>query len=385
MTKIFYAIQLIVLFLTLKAGAQPSAFKIADSLYNTGNYTAAINRYAKINNTNANLQIAKAYNAIGNYDKAIAQYNSVVTKDTSLLVARFNLGKLYLKTNKFKQANSLFAKLVAISKTNPEYSYNLARSFSAINEDKKSVLWYKKTLDVDSTHLRALQRLSIHYVGEHENHFALKYADKGLSFFENDPVLINVKALALFNMGSYKLSIKCYEKLLSLGKKDQKVYHRLGYAYNSIENYEKSIENYKLLLEYDLENIKVLRMISEVYMKDKKLDSATVYIKRAIEAHSYKLDKEYEVAARIAVNKKDYKTAIKYYNMAYTENPTKVLYLYQACIYADKYYKDPKLKLNYYTQLKQKSESKGSNSQYFVVFAEKRISELKSEIFAKGE
>lgn len=384
MTKIFYAIQLIVLFLALKAGAQPSAFKIADSLYNTGNYTAAINQYAKINSVGANFQIAKAYNAIGNYDKAIAQYNSVVTKDTSLLVARFNLGKLYLKTNKFKPANSLFAKLVTISKTNPEYSYNLARSYKAIDEEKKSVLWYKKTLDIDSTHLRALQRLSIHYVEEHKNDSVIKYADKGLRFFENDPVLINVKALALFNMGKYKQAIKFYEKLLDLGKKDQKVYNRLGYAYNSIENYEKAIENYKQLLEYDLENIKVLRTISEVYRENKEIDSATVYIKRAIDAHSYKLDKEYEVAARIAVDKQDYKAAIKYYNMAYNENPTKVLYLYQASIYADKYYKDPKLKLNYYTQLKQKSESKGVNNQYFVVFSEKRISELKSEIFANG-
>ncbi|SFW63017.1 tetratricopeptide repeat protein [Cellulophaga fucicola] len=384
MTKFFYAIQLIVLFLTLKAGAQPSAFKIADSLYNTGSYTAAINEYAKINNTSANLQIAKAYNAIGNYDKAIAQYTSVVTKDTSLLVARFNLGKLYLKTNKYKQATILFGKLVQISKANPEFSYNLARAYSGIKQDTTSVLWYKKALEVDSTHLRALQRLSVYYVAEHENDSVVKYADKGLRIFENDPVLINVKALALFNKDNFKESALWYEKLLSLGKIEKQIYNRLGYAYNKLEKYKKSVENYKFLLSYDDEDVKTLRTISEVYRKDKELDSATVYIHKAIAAHSYSLDEEYQVAARIAVDKKDYKTAIKYYNMAFDEDPTNPSYLYQASIYADKFYKDPKVKLNYYTQLKEKTASKGVKNQYFVKFAEKRISELKSEIFANG-
>ncbi|MCL5247186.1 hypothetical protein M4I21_15290 [Cellulophaga sp. 20_2_10] len=384
MTKNNYTTVLIVLFMFLKAGAQTSAFNVADSLYNTGSYTAAINEYAKINNTSANLQIAKAYNAIGNYDKAIAQYSTVVTRDTSLVVARFNLGKLYLKTNKYKQATMLFGNLVQISKTNPEFSYNLARAYSGIKQDATSVLWYKKALEIDSTHLRSLQRLSVYYVAEHENDSVVKYADKGLRIFENDPVLIKVKALALFNKDNFKESALWYEKLLNLGKIEKQTYNRLGYAYDKLEKYKKSIENYKFLLSYDDEDVKILRTISEVYRKDKELDSATVYIHKAIAAHTYSLDEEYQVAARIAVDKQDYKTAIKYYNMAFDEDPTNPSYLYQASIYADKFYKDPKVKLNYYTQLKQKSASKGVKNQYFVKFAEKRISELKSEIFANG-
>lgn len=52
---------------TLKAGAQPSALAMADSLYSIGNYTNAINYYAKVGTTHANLQIARTYHTIRNY------------------------------------------------------------------------------------------------------------------------------------------------------------------------------------------------------------------------------------------------------------------------------------------------------------------------------
>lgn len=63
-----------------KINAQYSPIAVADSLYALGNYTLAINEYAKEGLPNAELQIARAYNAIGNYDKALAQYESLSHK-----------------------------------------------------------------------------------------------------------------------------------------------------------------------------------------------------------------------------------------------------------------------------------------------------------------
>ncbi|WP_421823741.1 tetratricopeptide repeat protein [Flagellimonas oceanensis] len=75
-TKYIYITFLILFF--SKADAQTSALAVADSLYALGNYTSAINAYAKVGGKKSNLQIARAYNTIGNYDKAIAQYRAVL-------------------------------------------------------------------------------------------------------------------------------------------------------------------------------------------------------------------------------------------------------------------------------------------------------------------
>jgi len=94
-SKNIYSIFLILF--SFQAGAQTSALAVADSLYALGNYTSAINAYAKVGGEKANLQIARAYNAIGNYDKAIAQYTTIVDQNPEFELARFELGKLLFK------------------------------------------------------------------------------------------------------------------------------------------------------------------------------------------------------------------------------------------------------------------------------------------------
>ena len=128
---------LIVVLLVCKAEAQSSVLSVADNLYNSGNYTAAINQYSKLGTEHASFQIAKAYNAIGNYDKSIAQYENVLEKNSNFNLARFNLGKLYLKIKKPEKAMLNFLKLTTSDKKNPEYFYYLGRSFEAIKKKLK--------------------------------------------------------------------------------------------------------------------------------------------------------------------------------------------------------------------------------------------------------
>jgi tetratricopeptide (TPR) repeat protein len=83
--------RIIFLLIFTKAGAQSSSLTVADSLYAIGNYTLAINEYAKVASPNAQLQIARAYNAIGNYEKALAQYENIVQKTNSKNWQHMNL------------------------------------------------------------------------------------------------------------------------------------------------------------------------------------------------------------------------------------------------------------------------------------------------------
>lgn len=71
-----------------KAEAQPSVLVIADSLYQSGNYSKAIGYYQKMGaSVQTKLKIAKAYNHIGNYDKAIDVYEAVVKNNKNLQIA----------------------------------------------------------------------------------------------------------------------------------------------------------------------------------------------------------------------------------------------------------------------------------------------------------
>lgn len=217
--------------ISFKAEAQSSALAIADSLYATGNYTNAINYYAKEGSQKDNIQIARAYNAVGNYDKAIIQYENVVIKDAGIQIARFELGKLYLKTKQFEKARELFADLVAKDQSNPKYFYYRGEAFKNLNQFASSIIAYKKAIRIDSTHLRSLFQLGKYFVIKQERNEALLYIDKGLEFYESDISLINLKALALYNNNEYEKSIPFFERLIALGEEKKHIYTKLANAY----------------------------------------------------------------------------------------------------------------------------------------------------------
>jgi len=365
----------IILLATFNLHAQSPA--VADSLYATGNYTEAINAYAALGTVNANLQIARSYNTIGNYEKAIAQYEALASKETGLQIARFELGKLYLKTKQYNDARKLFTGLVSDNKANPEYFYYQGEAFRALEQEASSLVAYKKAVGLDSTHLRSLFRLGKYFVVQQMPSDALTYINKGLEFYADDVALINLKGLAYFNNNEYVKAIPSFERLLELGEQKEHIYLKLAYCYYKEWEFDKARDTYTELLELDDSLSDAYNGLGSVYMKAKQLDSAEINFKTAIEVQDPILNMEYSALASIAREREDLKTALEYYKIAYEEDPSNVMSYYQVCTVADQYYKDPKVRLQYYENFQEKFKKKHP---YFSETVQKRIRELKEEI-----
>ncbi|MEC3964317.1 tetratricopeptide repeat protein [Flagellimonas halotolerans] len=348
-TKYIYVTFLI--FFLSKASAQTSALSVADSLYALGNYAAAINEYAKVGDKKSNLQIARAYNAIGNYDKSIAQYTVVLDKNPKFDLARFELGKLLLKTKNFKPAMEMFNVLVSSEQENPEYYYYLGRTYESVKEADKANKAFKTAVAMDSTHLRSLYALGKYYVGQEIKDSALVYIDQGLRFYGNDVAMINLKALAFFNNGQFQPAFPHFERLLELGEEKPFVYEKLAYCYFRNWEPEKALETYHKLTSFPDKLAVAYAGLGEVYFKEKALDSAQYYIKKSIEERMISFPKEYASLGRIARLKGQTKKSIDYYVKAWEENKENYYNYYQVCVLADQYYKDSKTRLNYYEKL----------------------------------
>ncbi len=382
MRKCFF---LIAMFLVIKTEAQSSVLTQADDLYSKGNYSAAINEYAKLGTINANMKIAKAYNAIGNYDKAIAQYKDIVVKNSKIELARFELGKLLLKTKKASLAHLEFEALIKNNPNNPEYLYYLARAKEDEGNFDEAIVDYEKAVVIDSTHLRSIYRIGRYYIAKKESILALKYIDKGLQFYENDVSLISLKAQAFFNNYQYEESASLFERLVTLGEEKAYIYNKLAYCYFKMYEFEKALDNYRSVLKIQSLNPDptTYTKMAEVFRKDRQLDSAKIYVQTAIDEMVVVLDKEYGMLAGIAREENKLVTALKYYKLAAKEAPEQLMYAYQICAIGDSYHKDPKKKLKCYQDFKKKVEGSKTKS-YFSVMTDKRISDLKSEIFANG-
>ncbi|MCM4167056.1 Lipopolysaccharide assembly protein B [Arenibacter antarcticus] len=360
-----------------KGVAQTTSNTIADSLFATANYTLAINEYAKQGSPNAQLQIARAYNAIGNFDKALAQYISLVQSNQSLELAKYELGRLYLKLKHYTPAQAVFSQLIKKNDQNPEYFHYLGESLKELDHFPESITAYKQSVKIDSTHLRSLFQLGKYYVMQRERDSVLKYVDKGLHFYGNDVSLINLKALAYYNDHYLWQAIPLFERLVELGEDKEYIHERMGHAYLIMHRYTEAKDAYFKLLGFDEENPKALYGVGTSFWKLQELDSAITYIQKSIEVQKVTLDKEYNALARLAVEQNDIKLAIGYYIKAYQENYDGYLYKYEICLLSDLYYKNPKQSLKCYREYQQKF---GHQKDYFSEFASKRISEIKEEI-----
>jgi tetratricopeptide (TPR) repeat protein len=376
------SILFIALILVFKAEAQTLSadrqyLAIADSLYSIGNYTNAINYYAKEGSQKGNLQIARAYNSIGNYDKAIVQYENLIAESADLQIARFELGKLYLKMKRFDQGRKLFTSLVRDDENNPAYLYYQGESFRELDQIASSLVAYKKAVAADSTHLKSLFQLGKYFVITRETSQALHYLDKGLEFYAADVSLINLKGLALFTNNEYEKAQPLFERLIALGEKKEFVYTKLAYCYFKTWEFEKAKSTYHQLIKIDKFNQDAYFNLGQVFFKDKQIDSAKYYVKKSIAVQEVTFEKEYANLAYMYRVEDDIKPALKYYQLAFKEDPTAYRNYYQICALVDQSSQDPAHKLAYYENFIKKF---GSDKPYISEMVLKRISELKEAL-----
>ena len=348
----------------------------ADSLYAIGHFSEAINAYAKEGSKNARLQIARAYNALGNYDKAIIEYEAFLAKEPTLAIARFELAKLQLKTKKLKAAFDNFATLAKDS-DNPEYHYYLGRIKQLNGDPIAANVDFRKAVKTDSTHLKSIFALGKFFVAAKQKDSALYYIDKGLFFYENDVSLINLKGLAYFNNGQYERAIPYFERLLQLGEEKPFVHKKLAFAYLRDWQFEKAKKMYHRLVNTPNHEAQGYSGLGDVFLKEKELDSAQFYIEKYIKELTVSFEMEYADLGRIARLRGDTKKAIAYYTKAWEENKQNPMFYYQVCILVDEYYQDPQMKLRHY----QKLLTDFDNLMPFIKErAQKRVKELKEEI-----
>lgn len=357
--------------------AQNSFMTRADSLFNLGYYSEAINQYALVNSEKASLQIARAFNANRNYKKAVLQYEDIIAKDSASQIARFELGKLLFKLKRFSNASELFFSLVSDQASNPEFDFYLGRTLFEMNNIDEGIPFFKSAILKDSSHLRSIFELSKYYLTQNTNDSVLKYVNMGLRIYQDDVSLINLKALALYNENDYEKAIPLLERLLTLGEEKAYIFEKLAFSFFKTWKLSEAKQNYFLLLNYEPAIPDALNGLGHTYWREQKLDSAEYYFKMSIAKQKPNLANEYTSLAQLARQRNDLEEAMTYYKKAYTaENNSPHIY-YQICVLADQLYKDSKIRLEYYQYFLEKF---GAQKSYYSEFARKRVMELKEEI-----
>ncbi|WP_235684930.1 tetratricopeptide repeat protein, partial [Borreliella yangtzensis] len=139
------------------------------------NYPNAISLYNLViaknpENTSAYINLAKAYEKLGNKTQAISTLEKIISKNNKL--ALNNLGILYKKEKNYQKAIEIFEK--AIINSDIEAKYNLATTLIEINDNARAKDLLKEYTKLKPNNPEALHALGIIEYNENNNDQTLR-------------------------------------------------------------------------------------------------------------------------------------------------------------------------------------------------------------------
>ena len=135
--------------------------------------------------------------------------------DNNLVHALTNLGILYEKQDKNKDALKYHKMCIKINPNHYDGQFNIA-SFYALQENyKNAVKHYKIALKLNKN-TELLKNLTIAYISLDDNENALKYNDMAIELDRNNIEILNRKANILVSLKKFEQAKIVYKKLIKL-------------------------------------------------------------------------------------------------------------------------------------------------------------------------
>ena len=369
---------LIFLLVMCKTEAQTSVLQFADSLFNNGNYSKAIEHYK--NHTPQEevfYKMAKAYMALGNYDEALLNLESAIKSNPENTLLKYDYAKLLSATRKSNKALAVFNELVAIDPSNPNYHYELGLVLEP-TKDSLAQTHYVKAFQLDQTHQKAIYKIGKYYLTKRKHETADSIIDIGLKTYANNIELISLKAQNYFWQEYYTKAITWFEKLIETGESSEFIFEKLSISYAQNYDYEKALEYRLKALKYNPNDAVARYVIGTYYEKLNDLEKAEKYINDALLILDKPLDAEYAKLATVLNRQKKYKESIVALKKSINEDPSNEFSHLQLAMTLQEYYADYDAKIDAFEKFKQKFPNSKLND-----YVDGYISKLKEEKFIK--
>lgn len=352
----------------------------ADKLYANGNYTKAIEAYKSVQNLDEVYdEIAKAYIAIGNYGQGLANYKKAIASNPEDALLKYNYAKLLTKTKNYEDANQLFNTLIVLDSLNPNYHYELGVVLEK-QKDTTAIYEFVKTFDLDLTHQKAIFKIAKHHIIKRKFEQAHRYVDKGLERYPKNIELISLKAQAYYFQDYYTHSVVWFKKLLDLGEKSEFIHEKLSLSYAQNSDYQDAIYHRKQALKFNPNDANAIFVIGTYYERLSNFEMAEDYIAKALKLQDVSLSSQYQKLGTILNRQKKYEAAIKAFQKSLKEDPSNIMSEFFLIRTKDEFYADLDTKIKMYEQFVEKHKKSP-----FVAFAQKRLKELKQEIFLEQD
>jgi tetratricopeptide (TPR) repeat protein len=250
---------------------------------------------------------ARFYNSLGNvyadqkeYPKAIELYNLAIQKEPDYALAYYNLGFYYYGQKEYPKAIEQYNLAIAKDPDDPYTYNNLGNVYKAQRQYIKAIDNYTKAIAKDSEHF-------LYFRNRGDAYRAIQNYDKAIADYD--------RALAL-NPEDYWVSQRRNEALALQGKYQAIKMEPEGKEKSSVPEFIKALIEEKLQAETEQTKTQVMILGSKVATVVNDIRALAFTEAKEPVAHYTKL-----LVANIIVNKPADTSKLRYYNVAYMNDP----------------------------------------------------------------
>lgn len=211
--------------------------------------------------------LGKIYHQLGEYEKAIATFQTAIALDENHEHAYNNLGLVYVDMRLFILAIEMFRAALEISPENPAFYNNLGYAYDMSDRFDEALLAYQNALDADSTFVDTYYNLADAYLNKEAYQEAIQYYLSGIELDGGDATVHFNLGLAYQETSEVLSAIQSYEKGVSLDSDEIEAYYRLVLAYQKKGDHVM-VRRY---LETFLKKAKGIPRFEKQYLEAKKM------------------------------------------------------------------------------------------------------------------
>ncbi|MCH8157743.1 MAG: tetratricopeptide repeat protein [Nitrospinae bacterium] len=192
--------------------------------------------------------LGEAYDKLGDYDRAIPEFEAGLKLNSNYFIALSNLGNVYGKKKEYAKAIGYFERAL---KEKPDYApghYNLAKALHVTGHPEKAAESYRLAL-------------------------------KSRPYFEE--ALFNLAFLAL-ELGQPQEAVERFNKFLEMQPANPKAHFGLGNAYAMLKQPEAAIESYQHAIESDPAFLSPYINLANLNMATGRTDEAKVLLENVL-------------------------------------------------------------------------------------------------------
>lgn len=228
---------------------------------------------------------ANQYAADGLLREAIDAYTDLAEKNPDDYLVNKNLGILYLKVASYKKALSHLDQAYQVYNQDPQLNFYLGENHRALDNYIEALVYYKRCMNFDPQHMRALKALSWSLYKIRAYKQAQQYA---LKLYKKSPDLQSLIILGKVYLRNDKT--KALRKLLknSIARKHESNIFLMtlkgDYALRK-KNLGQAQSLYKKVLKREPLTASALFGMGKIYIKKGKKEDALDYLKRSIRVY----------------------------------------------------------------------------------------------------